>query len=444
MPLIAERALNRPLLLTPHKAETILGVLAGRLGVNGPKASEFEGEQEFVRDDDGRVVVEYNEYGYAGPKSKPYKIAEGVAIISIVGTLVNRGAWIGASSGLVSYEGIQFQLKSAAADGAVKAILLDIESPGGEAIGAFETAALVRKINAQKPVTAVVNGMAASAAYAIASGAGRIVTTDTGLSGSIGVVILHADFSRALDMDGITPTLIFAGAHKVDGNPYEKLPANVRVDLQKEVDTFYGLFLQTVAAGRGSRLTEDQARATEARSFLGAEAVELGLADAVGTFEAVLADLASSNRKAPAPLRTGRSMKGQKMEHETETVAPDAAAIEAARAEGADQGRQEERARFAAVLSADGIAGNAQRMDAAVDLAAKAPAMSADDIIAHVGKHGASAEAAKSESKPGLSLAERNQVPDSLGAAAGAGAGSAKPKSRLSKMIDGEVQRAGR
>ncbi|RWF97659.1 MAG: S49 family peptidase, partial [Mesorhizobium sp.] len=106
-----------------------------------------------------------------------------------------------------------------AADPAVRSVILDMHSPGGEAVGAFETAALVRDLAARKRTVAVVNGMAASAMYAIASGANEIVTTETGIAGSIGVVLLHADFSRQLDRDGITPTLIHAGAHKVDANP---------------------------------------------------------------------------------------------------------------------------------------------------------------------------------------------------------------------------------
>ncbi|TIL81578.1 MAG: S49 family peptidase, partial [Mesorhizobium sp.] len=168
---------------------------------------------------------------------------------------------------------------------------LDMHSPGGEAVGAFETAALVRDLAARKRTVAVVNGMAASAMYAIGSGATEIVTTETGISGSIGVVLLHADFSRQLDREGITPTLIHAGAHKVDGNPFEPLSDAVREDLQAEVDAFYESFLVTVAKGRGNRLTAAAARKTEARTFIGQAAVDAGIADRVGSFELVLADL---------------------------------------------------------------------------------------------------------------------------------------------------------
>lgn len=333
---IADRVLNRPLLVTRDKAQVILSVLAGRIGVNAPEMSRFEGSN------------------WDGAEWKPYKVTrEGVGIVSITGSLVNRGAWIGANSGLTSYEGIQHQLKKALEDDAVHAVILDLHSPGGEAVGAFETAEAVRKLAATKRTVAVVNGMAASAAYAIASGAAEIVTTETGVSGSIGVVLLHADFSRQLDREGITPTLIFAGEHKVDGNPFEPLPKNVRTDLEAEVNAFYDLFIRTVALGRGGRLTAEMARATQARTFIGQQAVGAGLADRVGTFEDVLAELS----RDPVPSAAGRTTSGMKGHAMTEKTGAPAAenagisktdydnAVAAARAAGVAEGTKAEQDR---------------------------------------------------------------------------------------------------
>lgn len=313
---IADRVLNTPLLLLPSKAEIILSVLGGRIGVNSPEASRFVG-QSFVEDETGK-------------RNKPFRVSDGVAIITITGSLVNRGAWVGASSGLTSYEGIQYQLNSAKNDTAISTVLLDLHTPGGEAVGAFETAAAVRALAAKKRVVAVVNGMAASAGYAIASGATEIVTTETGVSGSIGVVLLHADFSRKLDREGITPTLIHAGARKVDGNPFQPLSKDVKSSLQAEVDALYGAFLQTVHKGRGSRLTVDAARATEAETFIGQAAVERGLADRVGTFETALADLV----RATPPTRRKTSM-----DPRTFSQAEYDAGVASARAEGVTEGK---------------------------------------------------------------------------------------------------------
>jgi signal peptide peptidase SppA len=175
--------------------------------------------------------------------------------------------------------------------------LLDVDSPGGEAIGAFEVADVVREAAQEKQVVAVVNGLMASAAYAIGSAASRIVTTSSGVSGSIGVVMLHADYSHALHERGVKPTLIHAGARKVDGNPYQPLTDDVKAELKAEVDKFYDLFVSGVARGR-KRMTEKSVRETQARTFIGIDAVDAGLADSVGSFESVLADLTA---KAPPP-----------------------------------------------------------------------------------------------------------------------------------------------
>jgi signal peptide peptidase SppA len=304
-------------------------------------------------------------------RALPYRRYLGVAMIDIVGSLINRGAWVGAYSGAVSYEGIKEALAAAAADSRTHAIILDIESPGGEAVGAFEVADAVRAAREQKPVVAVVNGMAASAAYAIASGATHIVTTSTGVSGSIGVVLLHADYSRSLDKKGITPTLIFAGAHKVDGNPFEPLPDTVRADLQREVDHFYSLFVDTVAAGRAGMSTE-AIRATQARSFIGAEAVAAGLADSVGTFEEVLAELSTDHTIFFQPIPKGIMMNNApaapaaetvtKSEHEAaiaalnvKAAAETKAAHDKARAEALAEGARAEAARQTGI---DQLVGN--------------------------------------------------------------------------------------
>lgn len=301
---IADLVLNRPLMILPDKLAVIASVLDGRIGIDASElGASLDDGAERSGPQGSRFVGKWQPG--ADGRNKPYRATEdGLAIIPVHGSLVNRGAWVGTSSGLTSYEGLKHQLASAASDKAIRAVLLDMNSPGGQAVGAFEAAEVVRAVAAVKPVVAVVDGMAASAAYAVAAPATRIVTVPTGLSGSIGVVMLHADFSRKLDRDGITPTLIHAGAHKVDGNPYAPLTGDVRADIQAEIDRFYQLFVEAVAAGRKG-LSPEAVRATEARVFMGADAVKLGLADEVGTFETALAELS----RAPAGRTTtaGRS-----------------------------------------------------------------------------------------------------------------------------------------
>ena len=161
-------------------------------------------------------------------------------------------------------------------------------SPGGEAAGAFELAAQVRRIGAAKTIVAHVNAMACSAAYAIASSAKSITTIPSGVLGSIGVVALHLDASRMVDKAGVTPSFIYAGARKIDGNSLQPLAKEARDAIQADVDKYLDLFIQAVAAGRNARLTAQKARATEAATFLGKDAVAVGLADILGTFDDAL------------------------------------------------------------------------------------------------------------------------------------------------------------
>lgn len=213
--------------------------------------------------------------------SQPFAVVDGIAVIEIAGTLVHRGAWIGQSSGLTSYEGIAAQLQAALADPAIRGIALDIDSFGGEVAGAFDLADRIRAAGHVKPVHAFVADHALSAAYALASQADRIILPRTGAVGSIGVVAMHSDMSGALDQKGIAVTLIHAGARKVDANPYQPLPETVRARIASELEDLRQLFAETVAEGRGRRLDTLRALGTEAAVFRGDAAVFAGLADEV-------------------------------------------------------------------------------------------------------------------------------------------------------------------
>jgi signal peptide peptidase SppA len=294
LPHLAQQVLRQPLLIHPDKLAIIAEVLGGRIGIDtgmlklGPDASRFVGR---------RRDTETGEYLYFA------RTDDGAAIVTITGSLVNRGAWVGASSGLTSYEGIKQQLAAAAADGKVRSIVLDMETPGGLALGMPEAAAAVRAAAAVKPVIAVVNGMAASAGYGIASGATRIVTTPSGIAGSIGVKMLHVDYSRMLDRAGVTPTMISApdDGSKTLGNPFQPLSDADEARLKAEIDAVYAQFLDTIVAGRTS-LTREAIRALGAHVYSGQAAVDAGLADELGTFETVL-----TNFSRGAPRRPSRS-----------------------------------------------------------------------------------------------------------------------------------------
>jgi capsid assembly protease len=402
---VAERVINRPLLLHPQKAEILLWVLGERIGIDadafrpGPDANRMLGKPKGFVGEDGSIHPFYNLMG-------------NVAVVPVIGSLVNRGAWIGEdSSGFVSYEGLEFQLQAAAQDADAKSIVLDIESPGGEAGGMFALAQTVRAIDRNvKPVHAVVNDMAASAGYGLASAARDITVSPTSIVGSIGVVLVHFDYSQKLEKQGIKPTLIYAGARKVDGNPYAPLSDAVAADLRDEVNAFYNRFLDTVAAGRGDRLSAAAARNTEAGIFLGQhdnpakDAVKAGLADRVGTLADVLSLLSASPARSRA-FSTGAVMT-EKSGHQPGadnpgfTQAQLDAAVTAARAEGVTQGKAEgaaaERERLTAILGNDKVKGKAA---AALKLAGKMPDASAEDVIEIVADMGAAAPAATIEQR---------------------------------------------
>jgi signal peptide peptidase SppA len=268
LPQIAGRIFSAPLMVSHAKLEVILGVLTPRMqgGTLAPK-----GQTEPLR---GYEVT-----------------SNGIAIITILGTLVRRTVGLEALSGLTSYAELSAQLANAVSDPMVRAILLDIDSPGGEAGGVFDLADQIYAARQAKPVWAVANEEAFSAAYALAASAERIYVSRTGGVGSIGVIAIHLDQSQADEEEGLKYTAIFAGEHKDDYSPHKPLADPARNALQKEVNRIYGLFVQCVARGRNMKA--NPVRATEAALFFGDEAKAAGLADKLGTFDMALADLSS-------------------------------------------------------------------------------------------------------------------------------------------------------
>lgn len=233
---------------------------------------------------------------------KPFAFAGGVAIIPVQGTLLNR---FGYSWGYVTgYNFIRQQMNAANADPDVKGIIFDINTYGGEAAGCFE---LSRDIAAlDKPTVGVVDSNAFSAGYAILSACSKAVLTPSGGVGSIGVICMHVSMERYLEDAGIEVTLIFSGDHKADGNPYEKLPAEVKADIQASVAKRREEFATLVAENRG--MDVQAVKDTEAKTYRGDEALALGLIDAVATpaqaVAAFLNELSGSNNPEEKSMST--------------------------------------------------------------------------------------------------------------------------------------------
>lgn len=208
---------------------------------------------------------------------KPYAVEDGVAIINVKGYLEHDSYWYG--SMWTGYDALRARFDFALEDADVRGIALMISSSGGMVSGNFDLVDHIYSHRGDKPMIAIVNEHAYSAAYSIASAADRVVVARTGGVGSIGVITVHFDYSRYLEEIGIGATIIHAGKHKKDGNSFEALPPEVEARIQARIDDLYTIFVDTVARNRG--IESDAVRATEADVFSGVDAIDVGLADAV-------------------------------------------------------------------------------------------------------------------------------------------------------------------
>lgn len=272
-------------------------------------------------------------YGYAPDvHDKPFVYADGIAFIPITGLLINRFSY---SWGWVTgYNFIRNQLNAALDDSDVKAIVFDCHSGGGEVAGCFELATEIRASRDMKPSLAVVDSASYSACYALASSASKVAVIPSGGVGSIGVVAMHIDFSKAMAEWGVKVTYIFSGDHKVDGNPYEPLPAPVRKSIQARVDNTRQEFVNLVATNRG--LDPKVVFDTEAACYTAAEGLDLGLIDAVAkpleAVQAFIIELSRSEPEKETDMSTATKTGG---ESTTDVAAADKAAADKAAADKA-------------------------------------------------------------------------------------------------------------
>ena len=452
---IAQRAFDTPLMVAPAKALAFLSGLGPRITgqeirFDGATASEPDlimARQTARASLIGGDLLER----HGADADAPFPVIDGVAVIAIAGTLVHRGAWIGQSSGLTSYEGLAAQIDTAVADNAIRGIALEIDSFGGEVAGAFDLAARIRAARAKKPVHAFLAEHALSAGYALASQATRITLPRTGAAGSIGVITMHTDMSGMLAQKGVAVTLIHAGARKADANPYAALPEGIRDRLQAELEDLRILFAETVAAGRGARMTKDAVLATEAAIFRGAAAVEAGLADAIADPRVAFCAFADSLSR-PA-IQIGRAPQRQTlspphpkqemiMSDQTDVDArtPDQQKPSAAEpgATAAPTPQQAAEASAAAVEpSAPSAAAAAAPTDATAD-AIRAEAAEVASICAQAARLGVALDAADAVRRGVSPDALRGQILDSLAArsdASGILTSAPAPTNRPSPLV---------
>lgn len=219
-------------------------------------------------------------------------VPAGLAVIPIYGWLTPRCSLLEAWGVVTSYEGLHAQLNQALADPAIQQIVLDIDSTGGAATGAFELADALFAARAVKPITAIAHFTACSSAYLLAAATNRIVVSATSAVGSIGVRADHVDQSKCDDMAGMKVTTVSVGAHKNDLTPHEPLSEQSFATLTARIQNLYQMFVRAIARYR-SGLTEQAVRETEAAVYVGDEAVEQGLADEFASPQGVIDRLAA-------------------------------------------------------------------------------------------------------------------------------------------------------
>lgn len=253
--MLIERFLYRPLALLPDHAVALLERM--RL-VEPPAQARADGFDQRTAD------------------QRPYDVIDGVAVVPVCGILVHQRSWWNDET---CYAGIKQKLVLALGDPEVRGVALYVNSPGGEVAGCFDLADDIYSVRGQKPIWAILDENAYSAAYALASAADRIIVPRTGGTGSIGVISLRIDITAALEQMGVKITAIQFGARKTDSYPTTPLSDEARDRMQADVDQMGETFIAMVARNRGIDVAK--VRATEAGTFLGAAGVDAGLADAV-------------------------------------------------------------------------------------------------------------------------------------------------------------------
>lgn len=245
--------------------------------------------------------------------ARPRASASGaVAVIPISGPITQRASIFSEYFGGTSLDRFTSDLRRAVADPTIKAIVLNVDSPGGSVFGVPEAAAEIREARKVKHVAAVANARAGSAAYWLAAQADDLSVTPSGQVGSIGVFAQHDDVSAALEREGVRTTLISAGRFKVEDSPFAPLSEEARAAIQSSVDDYYVAFIGDVAAGRNRSRADVRSGFGEGRMVGADAAVKAGMADRVATFDEVIA-------------RLGASSSSQRLTAESSAVEPSAA-----------------------------------------------------------------------------------------------------------------------
>lgn len=281
---------STPWAILPTKMAELLSVLAHRAA-----GGEFTKEDIQARIGDGG--------GSPGSSKR-----DSIAVIPVRGVIAHRMGSMDDTSGGTSCERIGGMIDQVAADASIAAIIYDFDTPGGTVPGVQELAAKMFALRGQKTQIAQISDCAASAGYWLAAQCDEIVSIPSGTAGSIGVFAAHSDLSKALEAEGINITLISAGKHKTEGNPFEPLSEDALAFLQARVDTAYAQFVKDVARGRGITPAAVRNGYGEGRVLGAKEALAAGMIDRIATMDETIARLAG--RKVSGGMRATAKVEG--------------------------------------------------------------------------------------------------------------------------------------
>ncbi|EJB8454885.1 S49 family peptidase [Vibrio parahaemolyticus] len=268
------KAFNTPLAVDVSYARTFFSALAHRIG-GVAKLVDVNGHEL----DAQAMQIEASSFKKERPTSRNYQVVDGIAIVPVDGSLVHKLGVLHPYSGMTGYDGILHKLNEAMEDDGVRAVMLDMDSPGGMVSGCFDLADVIAKYREIKPIWSLGYDMHCSAAQMIASSCSRRLITQTGMAGSVGVIMAHTNIQKMLEEQGTEITLIAAGKHKADGNPYEALPDTVRDKWQTQLESLRTMFATKAANYMGKDVAE--VLATEAQVYEGQTAVDIGFADEI-------------------------------------------------------------------------------------------------------------------------------------------------------------------
>lgn len=241
-------------------------------------------------------------------RDQGYEVVDGVAIIPVYGVIAKKMNLFQAISGGVSTEMLARDIREALADGSVKSIILEIDSPGGAVDGTEDIAKVIYESRGSKPIVTLGTGVMASAAYWIGAAADKMyIGNKTTAVGSIGVVATHGDYSEANSRDGVKITEITAGKYKRIPSENEALTDEGRAVIQDRVDYIYSVFVDDVAKFKGVSVETVLKDMADGRVFLGQQAIDAGLVEGISTLEGLIEMLSNDSLNITDNVTAGKS-----------------------------------------------------------------------------------------------------------------------------------------